>query len=99
MRSLLLSIALVFTMQGCVAVDADTIEAIDTLRDNTHKLAANYTALLESTVAPVATGQDPADALAQWVERVNHEKALMGANNLLADKVCEWAEANGPQKE
>lgn len=87
MRKFLLALVL-FAATGCNSVPADVADSIGVLRENTHKLAANYSALLERS-AP-AEGQAPAD----WEKHKQHENTLMNANNTLADKVHEWAQVS-----
>jgi hypothetical protein len=78
----------VIAATGCSSVPSDVVESIGVLRENTHKLAENYSALLERS-GP-AEGQEAAD----WNKHTEHQKVLMGANNTLADKVYEWAKVS-----
>ncbi len=94
----LLFIAILLAATGCSSVPADVVESIGVLRDNTHKLAQNYGALLERSTAPAGhaleTNEQEAARLEAWAKRKTHQRLLMSANNTLADKVYEWAEVS-----
>ena len=92
MRKLLIILVLA---TGCASVPADVVESVDVLRNNTHKLSINYSALLDRADAPAApegeSADEQADRLKGWAKHRKHQKMLMSANNTLADKVYEWA--------
>ena len=92
-----LLVAILLIATGCNSVPADVVESVGVLRDNTHKLAANYSELLERAPAPAAEGETDAEkdaSAAAWERHRKHELMLMSVNNTLADKVYEWAEVS-----
>ena len=94
-------IALVVVLAGCCSVPEDVAESADVLRDNTYSLSASYEALLDRA-GPPALEDGPEDETAKgleerkedhqakWDGRVKHKKALMSANNTLADRLATW---------
>lgn len=100
MKKFLLVLVVVLA-QGCCSVPAEVAESADVLRDNTYALSSSYAALLERAGAPAledgpedetdedktARVEDHAEA---WEKHVRHENALMGANNILADRMATW---------
>lgn len=81
-------------LSGCYCVPVDVTGSISVLRENTLKLSAHYEALLDQSgpTASTAPQTDREKAIRKaWEDHVAHEKALMKANNTLADRVHEWA--------
>ena len=107
MRNALFSLVLAFTLvpaSGCKStVPVDVADSIQVLRNNTHKLSEKYGSLLDRAEAPAGpaeeTDEDSAARKAAWEKHKTHQKTLMGANNLLADKVLEWARVSEEEEE
>ena len=96
-----LFVLIVALVSGCCSVPEDVAESADVLRDNTYSLAAHYEALIERAGPPVlnaAPEGETAKALVArtkkrdeaWGGYVKHKKALMSANNTLADRLATW---------
>lgn len=92
---------IVALVSGCCSVPEDVAESADVLRDNTYSLAVHYEALIERAGPPVlkaAPEGETAKALMArtkkrdeaWDGYVMHKKALMSANNTLADRLATW---------
>lgn len=83
-------------LAGCCAckVTEDIDNSVGILKENTLKLSRNYRALLDRAGPPVASEgvklSDWPELQRKWMANVRHEKALMKANDQLADRVHTW---------
>jgi hypothetical protein len=93
MKNIILVIGLAFATGCTSAPTPDVVESIEVLRDNTRTLSQRYTALLKRS-GP-ADGEDEK----KWSSSVKRDTMLMEANNMLADKVLEWAQVASGEKE
>lgn len=106
MKRVLLSLVVVISagsfLAGCCSVPEDVADSINVLHDNTYSLSASYSTLLDRAgppPLPAGPEGETAEALAArtarheatWRSTVAHKKALMAANNTLADRVKTWA--------
>ena len=105
MRNALITAVLVLLIpvSGCACkVTDDVADSIEVLRDNTHSISKNYKALLDRSAAPALPpgpeGETPEQLKkrksaheARWAKHITHQKALMSANNPLADRTNTWA--------
>ncbi len=83
-------------LAGCCTckVTEDIDSSVGILKENTLKLSRNYRALLDRAGPPLAPEganlEDWPEEVRKWMAHVKHEKALMKANDQLADRVHTW---------
>ena len=103
-RGIPIVLGMVALLAGCAtsSVPKDVADSVDVLHKNTHKLSTNYEKLLgrsEPPPLPPGPAGEPQEEQAKrqkkydasWRMHVLHQKALMRANNTLADRVKIWA--------
>lgn len=82
-----LFVCVIVLLSGCrgTAPNADVVNGVEVLRDNTVALSRSYSKLLDRSSAPEGMPES------EWQKHVLHQRLLMTANNKLADKIHQWA--------
>jgi hypothetical protein len=93
MKNIILIIGLTFATGCASSPTPEVVESMEVLRDNTLTLSQRYTALLKRS------GPDEGQDEKKWSSSVKRDTMLMEANNMLANKMLEWASVASGEKE